>query len=61
MEFGEKFEREFVSQGMTTNRSIEETLDLGWDCLRLLPREELHRVTEEELVEYYDSREEVGD
>lgn len=53
MEFGEFFERNFVSQGRDENRSIEETLDLGWKALGILPVEELHRVTEEELETYY--------
>ena len=53
MEFGNSFERNFVSQKMNEDRTIEETLDLGWKSLSLLPAEELHRVTEEELEEYY--------
>jgi V/A-type H+-transporting ATPase subunit B len=53
MEFGENFEKNFVSQGKDENRSIEETLDRGWEALSLLPSEELHRVTEEELETYY--------
>jgi V/A-type H+-transporting ATPase subunit B len=53
MEFGEAFERKFVSQKMTEDRTIEETLDKGWECLGLLPQEELHRVTEEEIEKYY--------
>ena len=53
MEFGEAFERRFVSQKMNEDRSIEETLNLGWECLGLLPQDELHRVTEEEIEKYY--------
>lgn len=53
MEFGEYFERNFVSQGKNENRTIEETLDKGWEALKLLPAEELHRVTEEEINEFY--------
>jgi V/A-type H+-transporting ATPase subunit B len=53
LEFGEAFERNFVSQRRDENRSIEETLDRGWKALSLLPPEELHRVTEDELGEYY--------
>ncbi|RPJ05431.1 MAG: V-type ATP synthase subunit B, partial [Spirochaetaceae bacterium] len=53
MEFGEFFERKFVSQKMDEDRSIEETLSLGWESLRILPREELHRVTEAEIDAYY--------
>lgn len=53
MAFGERFERSFVSQGKDEDRSIERTLDLGWEALKLLPPEELHRVTDEELNRYY--------
>ncbi len=53
MEFGEFFERSFVTQGRDEDRSIDETLDLGWKALGQLPAEELHRVTEEELEEHY--------
>ncbi len=54
LDFGEFFEREFVSQGDTEDRTIEETLDLGWKSLKKLPPEELHRVTEEELARWYE-------
>ncbi len=54
LEFGEEFERKFVSQSMTEERSIEQTLDLGWEVLRSLPVEELHRVTEDEIGKYYE-------
>lgn len=54
LEFGEEFEKRFISQRMDEERSIEETLDLGWKVLRLLPAEELHRVTEEEIEKYYE-------
>ncbi len=53
LDFGETFEGKFVSQGHNEDRTIEETLDLGWEALRTLPAEELHRVTEEEIDEYY--------
>jgi len=53
MEFGEYFERKFVSQRKDEDRTIEQTLDLGWEALRLLPADELHRVTDEELNTYY--------
>ena len=54
MEFGEAFERQFVSQAVDEDRTIEETLNLGWEVLRKLPAEELHRVTDEELEKYYE-------
>ncbi|RMH05644.1 MAG: V-type ATP synthase subunit B [Nitrospirae bacterium] len=50
--FGERFEREFVAQGVNEDRSITETLDLGWRMLTELPKEELTRVTEEEIKEH---------
>jgi len=54
MEFGEAFERKFVSQDTDEDRTIEETLNLGWEVLRNLPTDELHRVTDEELEKYYE-------
>ena len=50
--FAEAFEREYVSQGFTVNRSIEETLDLGWKLLRILPRAELKRIKEQYIQKY---------
>ena len=47
------FENEYVSQGYNTNRSIEETLTLGWKLLSILPRSELKRIKDEYLDEYY--------
>ncbi|MFA6336238.1 MAG: V-type ATP synthase subunit B [Bacteroidales bacterium] len=55
LEFGEFFEKKFVSQSFTEDRSIEQTLDLGWKALSLLPTEELQRVTDEEIEEHYQS------
>ena len=52
--FAEEFEKRYVSQGFTVNRSIEETLDLGWELLHILPRAELKRITEEYLDKYYE-------
>jgi len=54
LEFGEEFERKFVSQRIDEDRDIEQTLNLGWEVLRLLPVEELHRLTEEEIEKYYE-------
>ncbi len=53
--FSEEFEKQYVSQGFTTNRTIEETLDLGWTLLRILPRSELKRISDKLLDEYYDA------
>lgn len=54
MAFGDLFEKHFIAQGSTTNRSIEQTLDLGWDLLSVLPIEELDRVDDAVLKEHYD-------
>ena len=51
--FSDEFERRYVSQGFDTDRSIEETLDLGWELLRILPRSELKRISTEMLDYYY--------
>lgn len=56
--FAEAFEKEYVSQGFTTNRSIEETLSLGWKLLKILPRTELKRIRDEYLDKYMPLREE---
>jgi V/A-type H+/Na+-transporting ATPase subunit B len=53
LKFGRAFEREFVNQGFTENRTIERTLDIGWKLLSLLPKNELTRVTLDEIAQYY--------
>ena len=53
LKFGEAFERRFLNQGEYENRSIETTLELGWDVLSLLPRDELHRVSDALIAEHY--------
>ena len=50
--FAAEFEREYVSQGFTADRSIEETLDIGWKLLSLLPRAELKRIKEKYIEKY---------
>lgn len=54
MRFGRVFEENFLNQGFDENRSIDETLDLGWDLLCLLPKSELDRIDEKLLDEKYD-------
>ncbi len=51
--FADAFEQEYVSQGYDANRDIEETLNLGWKLLSILPRSELKRIKDEYLDEYY--------
>ncbi|ELZ73993.1 ATP synthase subunit B [Haloferax sp. Atlit-10N] len=53
LDFAERFEAEFVNQGFDTDRSIEETLDIGWDLLSMLPKSELNRIDEELIEDYY--------
>jgi V/A-type H+-transporting ATPase subunit B len=53
LKFGRAFEHEFVNQSFTENRSIERTLEIGWKLLSLLPKNELTRVTLDELAQYY--------
>lgn len=55
--FSDEFEKRYVSQGYEADRSIEETLDLGWELLRILPRTELKRIDDEYLDKYYDEKE----
>lgn len=54
LEFGKAFETQFVGQGASINRSITETLDLGWKLLHLLPKEELDRIDTKIIEKYYD-------
>ena len=51
--FADEFEKQYVSQGAETDRSIEETLDIGWKLLSILPRSELRRISDEFLDKYY--------
>ncbi|MFK4565516.1 V-type ATP synthase subunit B [Enterococcus sp. UD-01] len=50
--FAQRFEKEYVNQGFYTNRSIDETLDLGWELLSMLPRTELKRIKDDMLDQY---------
>ena len=52
--FADRFEKEYVSQGFEKNRTIEETLTIGWDLLRDMPRSELKRIRDSYLEKYYD-------
>ncbi|MEW6357900.1 MAG: V-type ATP synthase subunit B [Planctomycetota bacterium] len=56
LQFGHRLEDEFLRQGDHEDRSIEQTLEIGWKALTELPRSELHRVTEEELETYYQAQ-----
>lgn len=52
--FSDEFEKRYVSQGNDTDRSIEETLDIGWDLLKILPKSELKRIDDKLIEKYYD-------
>lgn len=54
MQFGKLFEQHFINQGFDENRSINETLDLGWSLLSILPKNELDRVDDAVLDQFYD-------
>jgi V/A-type H+-transporting ATPase subunit B len=54
LKFGVEFENKVVSQGEFEDRPIQRTLEIGWEVLKILPRSELLRVSEEELAMYYD-------
>ena len=57
--FADAFEEKYVSQGYYTNRSIEETLDIGWELLSILPRSELKRIKDVYLDKYLPKKEEA--
>lgn len=53
LRFGAAFEEKFLNQGIYENRSIEETLDLGWQLLSILPKSELDRLSDDEIKAHY--------
>jgi len=57
-EFADEFEKRYVSQGFDVNRSVEETLDIGWELLSILPKSELKRIDLELINKYYPEKEE---
>ncbi|AXR76806.1 ATP synthase subunit B [Natrarchaeobaculum sulfurireducens] len=59
LDFADRFEGEFAQQGYDTNRTIEETLEIGWDLLSMLPKEALNRIDEDLIEEHY--REDVAE
>lgn len=52
LRFGDEFERRFLAQDKDENRELDESLDLGWEILKILPRNELHRVSKENLDKF---------
>jgi len=53
LEFADRFEREFINQGENERRAIEETLDIGWNLLSILPEQELKFLTKDEIEKYH--------
>ena len=53
LKFGSEFENRFLNQGFNKRRTIEQTLNLGWELLRLLPKQELNRINTSLLDEMY--------
>lgn len=51
--FAEEFESKYINQSFTTNRSIIDTLEVGWELLRILPKSELKRIRDEYIEKYY--------
>jgi V/A-type H+-transporting ATPase subunit B len=51
--FSDEFEKVYISQGFETDRSIEQTLDIGWKLLSILPKNELKRIKGEFIEKYY--------
>lgn len=53
LEFLDKFEKNFIAQGHYENRTVQESLDVGWSLLRIFPREMLNRIPQDILNEFY--------
>ena len=60
LEFGRFFEEHFLSQSADTDRAIEDTLDIGWKALSMLPEKELYRISREDIQRYYMPDKESG-
>ncbi len=60
LEFADRFEKEFVNQGLYENRTIEKTLDIAWDLVSILPEEDLIRIRETYIKEFHPKHRRVG-
>jgi V/A-type H+-transporting ATPase subunit B len=60
MAFGRYFEKYYIGQGFDTNRSMEETLNLGWTLLSLLPKAELDRISSDLIAQYHDTEQAIA-
>jgi len=56
MDLGDIFEKEFLSQGIDENRTLEETLNLQWNISSILPKNELTKVKDKFIEQYYKAR-----
>ena len=54
--FADAFEQKYINQGFYENRTIEETLDIGWELLRMLPKSEMKRIKPAILEKYWDAK-----
>jgi len=61
LEFLYKFEKKFIAQGVYENRTVFESLDIGWQLLRIFPRDMLKRIPQSTLDEYYDRSPETAE
>jgi len=53
LKFADRFEKQFIGQGETSDRTIHNTIDLAWELLSILPKDALTRVSEAQLEKYY--------
>jgi V/A-type H+-transporting ATPase subunit B len=60
LNFADAFERRFISQGVYENRDIEQTLDLGWDLLSMVPEVELKRIDPSTIAKYHPAHRDKG-
>ena len=60
LEFGDAFEKRFLSQGYDENRTLERTFELAWEVLSILPESELTKIKEEHIKRYYKGGKGVG-
>ena len=56
LKFSQEYEERYISQGEYEDRTIEQTLDLGWELLRMVPRGEMKRIRDAYLKKYYDAK-----
>ena len=60
LKFGIEFEKQFLTQAQDQDRSIEDTLNIGWELIKLFPKEELYRIDAEYIKKYLKKDEKEG-